>query len=300
MLVLGLSSACTFGSTGAGTGAATSLDASGSAGSTARGSTSGGTATNVGGGDADTSPPPAPPPATGDGSATDDRSDTTTTADTTSDRGDTGEPGFVLCDAADPDLRACYDFAGARSGALTDLSSYGNDGNVTNGVLVAPGPFTSAVRIGGGDSILVADSPSLDLDEPEIAYDVWVWIDAAPQSGRQGIFDNDGQYSIFVYSDDGLRCGFGDTFLYSTAYPTGTWFHLACTGSAAGSQMYIDGVVADEAGAPEDGDQDNDNDVAVLDNSPQLDAPLDGQMAALRIFSRPLTFDEVSAAANAR
>ncbi len=181
-----------------------------------------------------------------------------------------------------------------------DLSGEGNDGTVTSGVVEGQGPYGSALRTGADDSIIVPDSASLDIVGPDMAFDAWLWIDSTPPSSeRRGVFDNDGQYSVFVYGDEGLRCGWGPTFLFTRQFPLGRWFHLACTGDEAGSQMYVDGVLVDEGGVPEGGNLANDNDLAILDNSPQLDEPLDGQIASLRIFSRSLTVPEIDAAASA-
>ena len=78
----------------------------------------------------------------------------------------------------------------------------------------------------------------------------------------------------------------------------------SCTKFSSVDQTFphdrANGVLVDEGGVPVDGNLGNGNDLAILDNSPQLDQPIDGQIATLRIFNRPLTPAEITAAAQAQ
>lgn len=295
--------ACTFGSAGAGSGSAGESGDDGDGGDPAGSLPSGddGDADDDGEGDAAassggvvddtaTGPPPGTT-TTGDPSGGSSGELPTTTTG--------GEGAFVLCDATDPELRACYDFVDAESGTLHDLSSEDNEGTVSPQVVVGPGPFGSAVRVSQDAAILVPDSDALDLYAPDMSFDAWVYLDADPPlTQRRGVFDNDGQYSIMLFGGEGLRCGFGHTNV-SAPVPFGQWFHVACVGSETGTAIYVDGVQVNVAGPPVDGFPENVEPLAIGDNSPQLDQPLDGEIGAIRIFSRTLSAAEVAEAAAA-
>jgi hypothetical protein len=293
--------ACTFGAAGAGAGAGSSADTGEVDGDT-NAATTGPFGATAGPDDAASATASTGDPDGGTGAVT---ITGTTTDDPPGDSsGDTatssgGDVPFVLCDRADPDLRACYDFVDAESGTLHDLSSHGNDGTVDAGVDVQPGPFGSVVRVTDDATISVPDSASLDILGPDISFDVWVRLDALPPANeRRGIFDKDGEYSLMVFGTDGLRCGIGHTNVLATPI-LGEWMHVACVGAEDGTAMYIDGVEVQTGESPVDAMVDNFNPLAVGDNSPQFDQPLDGQVAALRVFSRTLGPGEVAEAAAA-
>ena len=238
--------------------------------------------------------------ATGSGS---DGSDTTgpndfTTGDATSSGSSSsgGEP-FVLCDDADPDLHACYDFANVDGGTLTDHSMYENHGTVS-AVQVEPGPFEGALRFSEDAEVAIPDSPSLDLPGP-LSFEAWVYVDSLPDEDRVGIVDNDAQYSAMLYAGEGIRCHGGNAQASTAAFPIADWFHIACVHDGRGIEVWIDGQleasgaggdpIATRSAAP----------VAIGDSSPGYDVPLDGLVGAVRIWSSVRTEEELEAAANA-
>jgi hypothetical protein len=287
--------ACTFGS---------AADGGGSLPDTTSGSTAAEPATTNVPPDPDTSSGatgtggPASTTSTEPSTSSDTAAATSTSTDSTSSDSTGSGETFVLCDAGDPDLRACYDFVGAESGVLTDLSSHGNDGTVSAAVVVSAGPFGSTVQPSARGEIRVPDSSSFDLVSPALSFDAWVWLQALPLAGqRAGVLDDDGQYSLFVYADQGVRCGFGPVEFFGPQLPLGQWVHVACVGEAGTSRMYIDGVEVATAGDPGQGSAKNVADIAIGDNSSAFGEPLDGQLAAVRVWSRTLSPAEVAEAA---
>lgn len=208
-----------------------------------------------------------------------------------------GGPGSVLCDESDPDLRACYDFADVGGGMLADLSMYENDGTVT----MAPatgGPFGGAVQLGDDAEISVPDSPSLDMPGPA-TWEVWVNLDDLPDNGRVGVLDRDGQYSIFIYPRYGMRCN-GGTVNAFLAVPTGAWVHLACVYEDGTITAWVDGVASEGVSGGQPLVTDPSTVMALGDSSPGFTEPMDGRVAAARIWSIALTDAEIIDAAAAR
>ncbi len=208
-----------------------------------------------------------------------------------------GDP-FVLCDDSNPDLRACYDFADVGDGVLTDLSSHGNDGTV-GAVGVEAGPFEGAVRVSGSEEISVADSASLDVPNT-ITFEAWVWLDSNPQPGsRHGVLDNNGQYSLFLYPQNGFRCDGGFVSAFTGEVPLEQWVHVACTYDGDTMTAWLGGeLVATETGGSALG-VDNGDPMSIGDGSPEFDEPLDGLVAAIRIWSVIRTAGEIADAAAA-
>lgn len=224
--------------------------------------------------------------------------DETTTGSTTGSASSSsgGEP-FVLCDDADPELHACYDFADVGGGTLTDHSMYQNHGTVT-AVGVEAGPFDGAVRFSDDAQVEIPDSPSLDLVGP-ISFEAWVLVDSLPFVDRVGIVDNDGQYSAMLYADEGIRCQGGNTQASTAAFPMGDWFHVACVHDGQGLEIWIDGQLEGSGAGGDPILTTSTNPVAIGDSSPDYTVPLDGMVAAVRVWSDVRTADELEAAANA-
>lgn len=224
--------------------------------------------------------------------------DETTTGDTTGSASSSsgGEP-FVLCPDADPDLRACYDFADVGGGTLTDRSMYENHGTVT-AVGVEAGPFDGAVRFSDDARVEIPDAPSLDLVGP-VSFEAWVYVDALPDIDRMGIVDNDGQYSAMLYAGEGIRCQGGSAQASTSAFPTGDWFHVACVHDGAALEIWIDGQLEGSGAGGNPIATESVDPVAIGDSSPDYTVPLDGMVGAVRIWSSVRTAEELEAAAAA-
>lgn len=288
--------ACTFGSAG---GSGLAGDATGSSGSgEGSAAAAGSTSSTEGSGGADRGEGPQPTAGrndgtgasstTGDGGLAD-----TTAAGSSSSDGDGGT--FVLCDPADPELRACYDFAGVGGGTLTDLSSHGNHGTAL-GVAVEAGPFGEAARFSVDAEVAVPDSASLDITLP-FSFEAWIWIDALPGSGRQGIIDKNGQYSLLVFAATGLRCGGGQALAFSPNVPLGQWVHVACVHDGTEHAIWVDGqLVASEPGTTP-ANTANTGPTAIGDTSPLFEEPLAGMIGAVRVWGVALSPNQIAAAA---
>lgn len=224
--------------------------------------------------------------------------DETTTGDTTgSGSSSSGGDPFVLCDDADPDLHACYDFANVGGGILTDLSMYQNHGTVS-AVAVEPGPFDNAVRFSDDARVEIPDSPSLDLVGP-ISFEAWVYVDSLPLQDRVGIIDNDGQYSAMLYAGEGIRCQAGGVQASTPAFPTGDWFHVACIHDGATLEIWLDGQLEASGAGADPIATGSMAPLAIGDSSPDYTVPLAGLVGAVRIWSSVRTAEELEAAAAA-
>lgn len=251
---------------------------------------------------------PTDPSGLTDPSTTDDS--TTTGSSTTSDEGtsgttedevesssSTGEAPFELCDDSLVALRACYDFAAADSGTLSDGSTHGNDG-MTVGVALEPGPFGGAARFGQNSLISVPDSAPLDLPG-DLTYEAWLRLDSLPESGRVGILDNDGQYSLMVYAGQGFRCSAAGADLFFANVPTEQWVHVACVHAGSDLSLWLDGTLAANAASNGSLLVENEEAMSLGDTSPDFDEPIDGRLAAVRVWNVARSAEEIAEAAAA-
>ncbi|MBV1857466.1 MAG: LamG domain-containing protein [Nannocystaceae bacterium] len=239
---------------------------------------------------------PTTDPSTTDESTTLDPSTTAAedTGGTTGDTSSTGGSSFELCDDSLAALRACYDFAGADSGTLSD-GSMNNNGGTTAGVVLEPGPFGEALR-GSEDSVVsVMDDETLDITG-DLTFEAWVWLDSLPGAGRIGILDNDGQYSLMVYEGAGLRCSVGGGAVFSGVVATEEWFHVACVYDGSDLSLWVDGVMLDSVGSGSAGSSNN-QPMSLADTSPGFQQPMDGLLGGVRVWSEARSAEELGEAA---
>jgi len=182
----------------------------------------------------------------------------------------------------DPDLRACIRFDEDLGGSYADESSYGNTVTHIGGSLV-PGMSGDAADGAPGSRYEIADSPSLDMTNA-LTIEAWLRFDSLPTTGRAGVIDNDGQFSIIYLAGAGLRCGMRDN-LFTTAFPVGAWFHVACSWDGVTHTMYIDGAPVASAPSTDVIDVSNIDPIGLLNTSPVFDEPMDGAVDNLRIWS---------------
>jgi signal peptidase I len=203
------------------------------------------------------------------------------------------DPARPFACPVDPDLRSCIRFDDDVAGTYLDDSGYSNTVIHTNGTLV-PG-ISDAAAYGAPTALYeMADSASLDLTSA-MTIEMWIRLDSQPSSGRVGILDNDGQYSLMVYATTGLRCSNGLDNLPNVPVPTGVWFHIACAWDGSTLTLYIDGLPV--ATMPSTGtiSTTNTDPVSLLNSSPAFVEPMDGAMDNLRIWHSGRTQAQICA-----
>lgn len=184
---------------------------------------------------------------------------------------------------ADPDLRLCLDFNTDVGGTYPDASSYANDVAHASGSLIS-GLDDTAIYNPGTAIYQMPDSASLDITSG-LTMETWARFDSVPGSGRAGLIDNDGQYSLIYYAGTGLQCSNGISALPAVAVPIGTWFHIACSWDGSTLTMYFDGVAVMSMASAGTISTANVNVVSLLDTSPDFLEPMDGAIDNFRIWS---------------
>lgn len=231
-------------------------------------------------------------PSTSDESTTQDSSASTTLGEETAasteaeteDSSSTGgDPPSEFCDDSLDALRACYDFAGADLGTLSDGSMHDNDGT-SIGVVLEASPFGVAARVSAASEMSVPDSAPLDISG-DLTFEAWVRLDSLPLTGRVGILDNDGQYSLIIFAGPGLRCGAGGGQIFFDEVPTDQWFHVACVHEGSDLSMWIDGTLATSTASTGASNVVNPNPMSLADTSPAFMEPMDGLLGGVRIWN---------------
>ena len=191
-----------------------------------------------------------------------------------------------FCDAAgEPTLVGCWEF----ENTFTDASG-ANDG-IGTGTSFAAGQLGMGAVLVAASHIAVADS--LSLTSPSISIEGWINPTALPGVGtRQGIFDNEGQYGLFL-QPGGLQC---INVVATVALVPGVFTHVACTYDGTTGRLYVNGseVAVMGGGAPL-GAGDNTGS-AIAGNSPANDT-LVGVIDQLRIWNVARTAQQICTAA---
>jgi hypothetical protein len=200
-----------------------------------------------------------------------------------------------FCDAnGEPTLVGCWEFE-------NDLVDHSGDGNDGTGTLVTflPGKVGLAASVDPSTTtpghISVPDSAS--LTPTAITIEGWVKPNTIPVAGRMGIFDNDGQYGLFINAGGALHCTVNVTLdSGATVLVAGVWTHVACAYDGANGALYIDGVLVNSATGGTPLGAGNTNGGAIAGNSPSLDT-LDGLIDQLRIWNVARTPAQICQAA---
>lgn len=208
-----------------------------------------------------------------------------------------GGGSFQLCDDSDVDLRGCYDFSEIADGVLADLSMYGNDAEVGD-VGVEVGPFGDAARPSARARISIPDDESLDVVGPA-SWEAWVNLDSLPETGRVGIIDNDGQYSMIYSSIQGMRCNAGAVSALAPNIPVREWVHVACTYDGSEISIWLNGELEDSTDGGFSIGTINLMPVSLGDTSPFFNETMDGLIGGVRFWSVVRTEAELEDAAAA-
>jgi hypothetical protein len=197
----------------------------------------------------------------------------------------------VFCDAANPDIVACYQFDDSTG---TDLSQYNNDLTTTDNVTYALGVSGLALETGANSDVSAAESASLDV----AAFTIEMWVAPAelPTSNRMGLLDNNGQYGLFLDTNDIVRCSAGVIVETTYALPLDQWTHIACTVDADTLAVWINGSMAasTDSDAVSTGGGDG---TAIGMNSPWGDNFI-GKLDDLRVWRVVRTPEEICASAS--
>ena len=203
--------------------------------------------------------------------------------------GDAGSPA-AFCDPADPELVGCFRFEDTTDDA-SGAALAGNAATVgfEQGVSGRAAVFTAA------SALQITETPALDV--AAVTVEMWVRPDGLPVApARAGLFDNSGQYALFVLDNARLRCSGNGEAIVDGALTVGLWTHVACVHDGQSITLYIDGLVraTGAAGAINLAPATGSN---IGSDNPGGNDDFIGRIDELRIWSRPRTPDEICAAA---
>ncbi|MBN2360571.1 MAG: LamG domain-containing protein [Deltaproteobacteria bacterium] len=202
-------------------------------------------------------------------------------------------PGPV-CDADDPRLAACYDFDADQSGVsggIHDGSGNGNHGTATavafgDGVEGLAGQFTT------GSLIVVQDSQSMDIAD-QMTLEAWVRPTAIPTSGRACVIDDEGQFTMCIYTDGRMHCKTGSEDFAGPRLDLDVWTHIACSFEAFSRYRFFKNGQLAEHGAMAGGWPTTNNEyTAIGAQSPSGDSFL-GAIDSFRIWNQALDDSEL-------
>jgi hypothetical protein len=197
------------------------------------------------------------------------------------------------CDAEhEPTLVGCWEL----EGHFEDASGDANHATGTDATF-GDGRAGLAVELSAQSHVAVADSVS--LSPQTITIEAWVSPGMLPAAGqRMGIFDNNGQYGLFLQAD-GVSCSMTVGLATSIVPAPGEWTHIACTYDGLRATIYVDGSVAATAmGGMALGIGTTDGS-AIGGNSPSGDT-LVGKLDQLRVWNVARTPTQICAAAGHR
>jgi len=203
---------------------------------------------------------------------------------------DAGPPA-AFCDPGDPALVGCFRFedtASDASGAGLNVSA--------SGVGFDQGVSGRAAVITAASALHLDEAPTLDFGA--FTIEMWVRPDELPADpARAALFDNDGQYSVFIFGGATVRCSGNGEVRQGGALTVGTWTHVACVHDGQSVTLYIDGQarLTGPAGPPS---SDGGNGSNIAGNSPGGDDDFLGRIDELRIWNRARTPAEVCEAAD--
>lgn len=173
--------------------------------------------------------------------------------------------------------------------AVEDQSGLGVGGDVSDGSIAVNGV--------GGSLKLTKPSGALSVPatstDSEGAWGVEFWIFPAnwPAAGeRQALIDKAGEWSVFLYRDQGIRCqltqrdgGNPPTLFAPELPPLNTWTHVACTASDGELKLFVNGRLEGSHRTSGEGGFTG-SDMTIGANAPELNEQFDGWIDDVRFF----------------
>jgi hypothetical protein len=192
-----------------------------------------------------------------------------------------GQPA-PFCDPT-ADLVACYEF----EQTTRDASPNALDATMTNVTFVA-GHVGDAVHITAASAMDVAENAAVDI--PALTIEAWIRPSVIP-TGRAGVLDNDGQYSIFLYAGGDLRCS---GFQLAANIQPNVWTHVGCTYDGT-VRIFVNGYeVGASAGGGGSLSTTGTTGYSIgADGPPGSGSPLLGEIDQLRIFRTAHTAHDI-------
>ena len=185
---------------------------------------------------------------------------------------------------------------GGSGTTWTDLSTYGNDGAISNTGGTNNATFESDTRgyfdferDDGNDNVEVTDSSSLDITT-NITLEAWINEESVNDYGR--LFWKNGAYALYRGSNGWYFLTGTHAFVHNSDIPsTGTWYHIAATYDGANKKLYINGTLVGQTGASHSIPTNNNNlYIGGIDSGRFFD----GKVSSVRIYNVALTDSEVA------
>ena len=193
-----------------------------------------------------------------------------------------------------PGLVAAYSFHEGSGSGVTDLSPYGNNGQISGATWTSAGYFGPALMFDGNDDLVsIPDAPSLDLST-RMTLEAWVYP-ISVGGWRDVIYKANNAYWLAGSSDPSSAPStggaFSDALKAAGPLPLGTWSHLAAAHNGTQLLLYVNG--AQVASKPE-------SDLIPITSLPLTiggDAIYDqfwhGRIDEVRVYNRALTPAEI-------
>ena len=140
------------------------------------------------------------------------------------------------------------------------------------------------------------DSPTLDAQGAQ-TVEMQVLLDALPDQGRMGLFENKGECSLFVDAN-GLDCRANSVKVTGVPIDAGVWTHVACTINDDTMQVFVNGALWGEDQGPLP-DVDIAMPIAIANTAPGWNEPLLGALDRVRVWSEALSPAELCALSGA-
>ena len=186
---------------------------------------------------------------------------------------------------------------GGSGNTWTDLSTYGNDGAISNTGGTNNPTFESDTRgyfdfeaSDGNDNVEVTDSSSLDITT-NITLEAWINEESVFNYGR--LFWKNGAYALYRGTNGWNFLTGSDVLVHNSDIPsTGTWYHIAATYDGANKKLYINGTLVFSEG--ETASIPTNNNSLFIGGDGTAGRYFDGKVSSVRVYDVALTASEVA------